>query len=164
MMKKISSLLKNNRKAQLFFILLVVFIVSLCFYLFNFRGFRYSFRYNIAGSQKLVYENRNVPDVEGSSKLTLYVEELLSGPVSQRAQPFFPLGTRVIFCFLREGTMFLNLSEQAIMNFSPDVNLQNSYELLQMNVKANFPSVKKIELFIDGKSVFLDDKIQTKNN
>ena len=33
-----------------------------------------------------------------------------------------------------------------------------------MNVKANFPSVKKIELFIDGKSVFLDDKIQTKNN
>ena len=66
--------------------------------------------------------------------------------------------------YLREGTLFLNLSEQAIMNFSPDVNLQNSYELLQMNVKANFPSVKKIELFIDGKSVFLDDKIQTKNN
>lgn len=153
-------LIKNKKKVVLFSVFGIILAVSLCFYFFHFRGFRYSFRYRISGSQKMVFETRAVPSVSGTSMLTLYVEELLLGPSSQRARPFFPLGTRVLFCFERNGTMFLNLSEQAVMDFSPEVNLQDSYELLKMNVKANFPSIKKIELFIDGNPVFFDAKTE----
>lgn len=153
-------LIKNKKKVVLFSVFGIILAVSLCFYFFHFRGFRYSFRYRISGSQKMVFETRAVPSVSGTSKLTLYVEELLLGPSSQRARPFFPLGTRVLFCFERNETMFLNLSEQAVMDFSPEVNLQDSYELLKMNVKANFPSIKKIELFIDGNPVFFDAKTE----
>lgn len=149
---------KDKKKVLFFSFIGIIFAVSLCFYFFHFRGFRYSFKYRISGSQKLVFETRAVPAVDGSSRITLYVEELLLGPSSQRARPFFPLGTRVLFCFDRNGTLFLNLSEQAVMDFSPEVNLQESYELLEMNVKANFPSIKKIELFINGNPVFFEPK------
>lgn len=153
-------LIKNKKKVLFFSVLGLLLAGSLCSYFFHFMGFRYSFKYRISGSDKMVFETRPVPSVSGTSKLTLYVEELLLGPSSQRARPFFPLGTRVLFCFERNGTMFLNLSEQAVMDFSPEVNLQDSYELLKMNVKANFPSIKKIELFIDGNPVFFDAKTE----
>lgn len=158
------TLLKKNHRFLMIFILLIIFVVSACFYAFYFKGSRYSFEYYVSGSNDVVFETRAVASFKDVSKVRAYVEEYLLGPTVHRARPVFPLETRVLFCFERQGSLFLNLSEDAILDLSPDVNLFENYKLLEKNVIANFPYIKKIELFIDGKSVFSDTENQLKYN
>ena len=152
------ALLKRNRNFLMIFILIVILCISLIFSIFHFHGTKYSFRYYISGTQNTVFETRSVPAVKNVSKVKGYVEEFLLGPSVQRAVPAFPLKTRILFCFERQGILFLNLSQDAILDLSPETNLRGNYELLEMNVKSNFPHIKKIELFVDGISVFSDKK------
>ncbi len=158
------TLLKKNHKFLMIFILLLIFVISACFYAFHFKGSRYSFEYYVSGTKNVVFETRSVASIKGVSKVTSYVDEYLLGPTVQRARPVFPLESRVLFCFERQGILFLNLSEDAILDLSPDVNLFENYKLLEKNVISNFPHIKKIELFIDGKSVFSDAENQPKYN
>lgn len=158
------TLLKKNHKFLMIFILLVIFAVSAFFYAFHFKGSRYSFEYYVSGTNEIVFETRSVASIKGVSKVKAYVEEYLLGPTVHRARPVFPLESRVLFCFERQGILFLNLSEEAVLDLSPDVNLFENYKLLQKNVSSNFPHIKKIELFIDGKSVFSDAENPPKYN
>jgi hypothetical protein len=159
-MKHFLELLKNNKKILLLASLLFLFLISFINFIVCFRGSKYTFRYHEAGSDRILYESRVVPSVKNTPKIKLYVEELLLGPSVRRGVPLFPLQTRVIFCFVRGNELFLNLSEQAVMNFSPETDLEESYRMLSDNVCRNFSNIKKVNLFIDGNSVFSDVKIQ----
>ena len=158
-MKQFLEILKNNKKILLLSTLLLAFLLSFIDFLVCFRGSKYTFRYHEAGSSRILYESRVVPSVKNVPKTTLYVEELLLGPSVRRGVPLFPLGTQVLFCFIRDEELFLNLSEQAVMNFSPETDLEESYRMLVRNVCDNFSGIKKVNLFIDENSVFSDVKL-----
>lgn len=136
-------------------VLTFLFFVSFIFYVIDFSGNKYSFRYYEAGtSHKTVFETRKIPSVKGLSRMERYVEELLLGPSVQRAQPLFPLGTKVLTCFYKKNIFYLNLSEDAFFDFSPDFDFKKSFNLMEKNIKDNFKSVKKIEFFVEGRAVF----------
>lgn len=151
---KLIQIIKSNRTIRFLVILTGLFLISFVFWGFNFKGRTCSFYYRIAGTERLAFETRSVPSVKGISKLNVYIEELLLGPVVQRGSPVFPLGTKVLFCFERKNELYLNISKDALLDFNLTNDLKKSYELLTFNVQKNFPSVKKINLFIDGNSVF----------
>ena len=151
---------KSNHKLVLFTFLLFIFIISLICFMFSFRGFRYTFTFPEAGSSHSIIEVRSLKKDSGRSKIQMYTEELLAGPSVERARPLFPSGTRVLFCFQKGRSVYVNLSKDALFDFSQGYNLRERSVLLEKNITANFRYINKLHLFIDGNSVFEDSKIQ----
>lgn len=143
----------KNKKNLFFAAISIVFLVSFFFYIFNFDGKSYSFYFYLSGTDKLLQETKSIPMPYKEEKVKLYVEELLLGTSLKRALPVFPLGTRALFCFLNEGTLYLNLSENAIYNLNDNFELQKRIQLLEYNIKKNFHKIQKIELYIDGNPI-----------
>lgn len=153
-------IIKSDRKLLLLSVLLFFFFFSLIFYLVNYQGRRFSFYFYSVDGSSLCVETRALPSEKARDRLTAYTEELLLGPSIPRALPIFPLGTRVLFCFERDKILFLNVSENAVLDFSAKT-LQPKFEILKKNIKANFPHIKDIEFFIEGNPIVFERKKQS---
>jgi len=92
------------------------------------------------------------PEKEGVVK-TFSWDDLDAGRV-----PEVDAIVHVVRCFEDDNELFLNLSEEAILNFSPDTDLTESYRLIELNVLKNFSSIKKINVFIEGNPVYTSGK------
>ena len=142
-------LLKNKIKASAALVLVTVFLVAV--HVFSHLGTdRRVFIYPVSGSSKNQKEVRYLASDPVQGKIWYYVDELLLGPSFYRGRPLFTLGTRVDYCFLRDKTLYVGLSEEAALQGSGSRNIEESVSLFKKNIKKNFAGIKYIELFIDG--------------
>ena len=148
-MNSIKNIFKK-KSLLVFTALIFVFLVSLVFFITNVSGRYYNFSFYISGTDTLVQENRRVYSIKDKNRLNGYVGELLLGTTVKRASPIFPLGTKALFCFQRNDTLYLNLSQDALFNLENSLSLTKRINLLEKNIRKNFPSIKNVELFIDG--------------
>ena len=125
-------------------LLLAVFIFSATLYFMKTPGRRFLFRFESVDKGKSSLEYRILPHRKGDDAISLYVDELLLGPKTERARPIFSLGTESKFCFLREKTLFGTGNAGEIMD---------GIELFKKNIFKSFPKVKSVEIFIDGKKI-----------
>lgn len=132
------------------FLIVLCGAVSLLAYILNFPGSRRVFIFRSSDSDRLSIEKRYLKGVPESQKISNYVDELLLGPVSEHCVPVFALGTRNISCFEREGTVYVNLSNDMLKGTGKLSDFKYSLSLLEKNIMTNFPSVKVVEVFIDG--------------
>ncbi|MDE6069090.1 MAG: GerMN domain-containing protein, partial [Treponemataceae bacterium] len=98
-------------------------------------------------------EYRILPHRKGDEAISLYVDELILGPKTERARPIFSLGTESKFCFLREKTLFVNLSGELLYRTGNAGEIMDGIELFKKNIFKSFPKVKSVEIFIDGKKI-----------
>lgn len=142
-------LLKN--KIQLSLGLGVLIILCLSVHIFSHLGLnRYTFRFPVSGSKSLKTEVRYLSSNPVQGKIQLYVDELVLGPSFYRGRPLFTLGTTIDYCFLKDKTLYIGLSEEAALQGNGAVSIEKGIELLKKNIKKNFTGIKSIELFIDG--------------
>ena len=134
-------------------LILVVFIFSVTCAIVNNKGHRYTFVFPAADSDQLITENRYLP-FKHSNIINLYTDELLLGAVTERTKNILPKGTYVKNCFLRNNVLYLDLSEEFINYSAGDYPLKDGVALMEMNIKANFPAVKSIELFVNSKKAY----------
>jgi hypothetical protein len=92
-----------------------------------------------------------LPDQE--KKLELYAAEALLGPFSRTLRPLFLRDTRLESILLRNGVVYLNLSENAVFPVEEGDSFQ-SLSTLQRGIRRNFNFVKDVHLFIAGNEVF----------
>ncbi len=130
-------------------------LISLIFFLVDRGGKRRSFEFQTVGTEKPVKEYRNLPQ-ELDDPLRFYVDELLLGPQTPRARPLFSRGTVVEFCFLRNHELYVGISKKALYEIPDASTISNGIALLKKNIQKNFSQVKKVCVFIDGKSVEMD--------
>ena len=128
----------------------VLFAVSLLIYILKFPGFRKVFIFQSTDSSGLSIERRYLPPLSGDKKIENYVSELLLGPVSEHCMPVFALGPRVLSCFEREGVLYVDLSQDMLVSKGPLSDFKKGISLFEKNIYTNFPSVKKVEVFIEG--------------
>lgn len=102
--------------------------------------------------ESLIAEERQIAKVEGIARAS--IEALLEGPVNADLQSALPEGTRLLdINITKEGL--------AIVDFSGDLseNLQDSNKKEKtaiyaiVNTLTEFPTVKKVEIRIDGKKI-----------
>lgn len=142
-------LLKNKIKISVALVFLTLLLVSM--HVFSHLGTdRRVFIYPVSGSSKNQKEVRYLASNPVQGKICCYVDELLLGPSFYRGRPIFTLGTRVDYCFLRDKTLYIGLSEEAALQGSGSRNIGESVSLFKKNIKKNFAGIKYIELFIDG--------------
>lgn len=134
-------------------LLLAVFIFSATLYFMKTPGCRFLFRFESVDKGKSSLEYRILPHRKGDEAISLYVDELLLGPKTERARPIFSLGTESKFCFLREKTLFVNLSGELLYRTGNAGEIMDGIELFKKNIFKSFPKVKSVEIFIDGKKI-----------
>jgi len=130
-----------------------VFVLSCALWgVYRQPGRRYVFLFCSADSGRLVQENRWL--TSDTSECAAYVDELLLGPCVERCRPLFSPGTRALSCFVREGTLYVELSDELMSESGDAVAIRDGVELFTKNVRRNFPRIKQVELFADGKKMF----------
>lgn len=132
----------------------LIFAISLFFWIIDFPGVRRTFIFKSSDSEILRVENRFEPIFPVQGKVRNYIDELLVGPLSEHCCSVFAKGTKVLSCFQRDQTLFVNLSPELLASDAENTDFKAQIELFKMNVMHNFPEIKKIELFIDGKVPF----------
>jgi hypothetical protein len=99
--------------------------------------------------------------ISSSRELDLirYVEEALLGPASPNSLPLFPKETRLVSLLYRNGVVYVDLSEEAVLPplesaVLPDMEVFTNLETLYFGIKRNFPFVRDLRFFIAGKAAF----------
>ena len=95
---------------------------------------------------------------DGQQAVTAFVDELLLGPMTNRYGRVFPRGPKAEYCFTgTEGddgvVLYVGLRREAL--FAGDLlNVREEVDLLKLNIVKNFTYLNKIDVAIDGISVY----------
>ena len=116
------------------------------------------FYFPISGSSKLQKEVRYIDSEAVQGKIQCYIDELMLGPSVYRSRPIFTSGTKREYCVLKNKTLYVGLSEDAVLQEDGSCEMSRAVALLKKNIKKNFTGIKNIEIFIDGNFIDLDLK------
>jgi hypothetical protein len=86
--------------------------------------------------------------------ITRYVEEALLGPVSSNSMPLFPRETRLRSLLYRNGVVYLDLSEEAVLPPPEGGEVFMNMKTLYAGIRRNFPFVRDLRFFIAGKAAY----------
>ena len=140
-----------------FILILILFVLALFSFIFwkvSDYGTRRVFIFESSDSKTLCIENRFVKGESSASKYQMYIDELLLGPISEHCKPVFSTETKVLSCFEREGTLFVDLSSDLVKVNASSGDFKDKIELFRKNILSNFTSLKKVEVFIQGNVPF----------
>ncbi|MDR2101991.1 MAG: GerMN domain-containing protein [Treponema sp.] len=82
-----------------------------------------------------------------------YVEEALLGPVSPDSASLFPQETRLRSLLYRDGVVYADLSEAAVLPSPEGGDVFRNLYTLEAGIRRNFSFVRDIKLFIAGHEV-----------
>lgn len=99
-------------------------------------------------------EVRYLHKKEGEEAVREFVEELLLGPETDRYIRLFPYGTKLISCFIRDGILYTDLSEEAALSMDGTSETYKACTLLRENVMKNFGDLKDYRIFMMGNEVY----------
>ena len=111
---------------------------------------RWVFEFPVSGSSKNQKEVRYLSSKSSQGQVEYYVDELILGPSFYRGRALFTPGTKVTYCFVRDKSLFIGLSPEAVLQQNGAVSIETGCELFKKNIRKNFKNIKNIELFIDG--------------
>ncbi len=132
----------------------VFLIISAVCLLSGRGGARRTFIFPSADAGKYIIETRFLPENPVQGDIGLYVDELLLGSLSERTLLLFTPGTSVLSCFLRDGTLYLDLSDDMLAMGDGVADIKDAVRLLRRNLTDNFREIKEIELFVGGRYAY----------
>ncbi|WP_330165581.1 GerMN domain-containing protein [Teretinema zuelzerae] len=111
-----------------------------------------------AVSSKTKTEVRYLADMKTlDEQFTLYVEELVLGPMEPGLKPLFNRGTRILRSFVRGKDAYIDLSSEALLPEAGIPDFPTARDIFKKNVCTNFRNIAKIYLYIEGVEVFGGD-------
>ena len=150
----------KNRAGLFPFLLIAVLCAAFAFSLFmwikNGRGVRCVFVFRQTHGSERIIESRRLPLNAHQGKYEKYTDELLLGPLTEQCAPIFSGETKLLSCFERSGVLYVNISSGFIAENALTADFKRDINLFKENIKLNFPHLKRVELFIDGKTPFAD--------
>ncbi|MCR4733442.1 MAG: GerMN domain-containing protein [Treponema sp.] len=148
--------MKNNliKKITLALLFLIILGLSLSLFFLKGQGKRYSFVFPSAENGKEVIEARYLKNIENKSDVNVYIDELLLGSQLERTKKLFTRGTKVLSCFQRDKTLYLDLSPELIYEGSDVIAIQDGIDLLKKNILMNFANISDIQVFVNGNYAF----------
>jgi hypothetical protein len=154
-----------------FFLLALLFLAIAALIEFFTLGLaRRTFMFYNIDSGVVIVENRLLPVSKGdilasngshrSSPRELdiirYVEEALLGPVSSNTMPLFPRETRLRSLLYRNGVVYLDLSEEAVLPPPEGGEVFMNMKTLYAGIRRNFPFVREVRFFIAGRAAYAE--------
>jgi spore germination protein GerM len=147
-MKSMHKLL-SKKQVFVLFVLIVLFLLSSLVYIVTNKGSRRVFFFpDYQG--RFYTEVRYLAKKQANDAVTQYIAELLLGPAGERVLALFSPGTRIISCFVREKTLYLDISEHALFAVDNTAAVKDGAALLTKNILRNFGFIDSVELYINN--------------
>jgi hypothetical protein len=145
-------------KSGLFLLALLILAIAALIDFFTLGLARRTFLFYNIDSGVVIVENRLLPVSRGARELdiTRYVEEALLGPVSSNTMPLFPRETRLRSLLYRNGTVYLDLSEEAALPPPEGGEVFLNMKTLYAGIRRNFPYIRELRFFIAGKAAYAE--------
>jgi len=109
---------------------------------------------NNAGTE-IGAERRGIPmkkDIE--EQLTVFLEELLLGPISLELAKALPKGTRIDNVAVVEAVAYVDLSRQALdIEKELPISYDEAFDNIRHNIEFNFLRIEEVALTIEGQQV-----------
>lgn len=139
------------------FLLALMFLIALGFYLIwppdrvaRTLLFPGTTEATLSGERRLVPRTR-----DDERAIELLVEEMLLGPARISHSRAVPRGTRVRNLMLRDATVYVDLSESAMLGGSEvRVDVRTGLRAITESISYNFRNIEEIVLTIDGNEPF----------
>ena len=144
---------QNLHKTILAIVLFITFTVSLILFLAKGTK-RRIFIFPSATTGEFIVEYRNLTKKPVQGDVNLYIDELLLGSQIERTKQLFVSGTKVLSCFQRGKVLYLNLSDTLLAADDSVIDIKSGIQLLDKNIKKNFPKIETVEVFVNGKIAF----------
>jgi hypothetical protein len=152
-LKGINNFLRSKRNRRFLYLLLLGIIAFVEFMTSGLVRRTFVFYSNINGLTAV--EDRLIPrSFSRELDITRYVEEVLLGPVSPDSAPLFPRETRLYSLMYREGVVYLDLTEPAVLPLPEGGDVLRNLRTLDAGIRRNFSFVKEVRLFIAGRKAF----------
>lgn len=135
-------------------VIVLAFITTLLIFLIGNKTERRQFLFPSADGDNLVIEYRNLAKKPVQGEVQLFVDEILLGSTVERTKMLFTPGTKVLSCFQRGDNLYLNISSDLLQMGESVIPIRDGAELLEKNIKINFPDIKVIDLYVDGNFAF----------
>lgn len=144
----------KTKEIIIFAIIIVALLISLiCFFTQN-RGDKRIFLFESLDKPGLFIETRYLIPFEKKQStetdILQFAQDLLLGPTTHRFKSLFSSKTVVENLFLRDETLYVNISQDALHPDRTTSTIETGVELFKKNIMRNFPQVKKIEFFINS--------------
>ena len=136
------------------------FVLSLELWIISFPGVRYVFMFQSAATGKICMESRYLPRRPVQGKVNCYVDELLLGPLTAEYRPLFTRGTRAQSCFVRDGILYVDLSDALISESDGASEIGQGMELFRKNILYNFKNINTIEVFVAGNHAYEKNAVE----
>lgn len=155
-MIKIKDLINKQYIAQLsiIFIFLITLLFSVLSYIIGKDSVRRTFIFPSADKGEYIVEYRNLTKEPIQGDVQLFVDELLLGSTIERTKSLFSSGTKVLSCFQRNQTLYLNLSSDLLEMGEGVIEIRDGMDLLKKNIQKNFSKIHEIVIFVNGKIAF----------
>ena len=155
-MIKIKDLINKQYIAQLsiIFIFLITLLFSVLSYIIGKDSVRRTFIFPSADKGEYIVEYRNLTKKPIQGDVQLFIDELLLGSTIERTKSLFSSGTKVLSCFQRNQTLYLNLSSDLLEMGEGVIEIRDGMDLLKKNIQKNFSKIHEIEIFVNGKIAF----------
>lgn len=155
-MIKIKNLINKQYIAQLsiLFIFLITLLFSVLSYIIGKDSVRRTFIFPSADKGEYIVEYRNLTKEPIQGDVQLFIDELLLGSTIERTKSLFASGTKVLSCFQRDQTLYLNLSSDLLEMGEGVIEIREGMDLLKKNIQKNFSKIHEIEIFVNGKIAF----------
>ncbi len=102
--------------------------------------------------ENLIAEERRIAKVEGIARAS--IEALLAGPVNADLQSALPEGTRLLdINITKDGLAIVDFSGDLSENLKDSNKKEKTAIYAIVNTLTEFPTVKKVEIRIDGKKI-----------
>lgn len=150
---------EQNEVKILLLVLSLFFVISIGVWLISMPGARYKFYYESAVTGRLSVEHRNLPLKRYPDNVLQYVNELVSGPRTERFKNLFSSETHIISSFVRDGVLYINLSADVLDRAGSCSEIKTGIELFKKNILSNFGKINSVEMYIGNRSIYsVDDE------
>ena len=135
---------------------LISAVISLCFYFVKSNGTQKTFVFPSVEKGQFIIERRNIPK-SYMENAEYYVNEILLGAQTERTERLFSKDTKLLSCFLRDKTLYVNLSKGILNSDSKNISIKESVELFKKNILDNFSSISDVEVFVEGNLAYAEN-------
>jgi len=159
-------------KSGFFLFALLILAIAVLIEFFTLGLARRTFLFYDIDSGVEIVENRLLPVSRGEASygsrksslreldITRYVEEALLGPVSSNSMPLFPRETRLCSLLYWNGTVYLDLSEEAALPPPEGGEVFINMKTLYAGIRRNFPFVREVRFFIAGEAAYAEARAE----
>ena len=155
------NLSKNSKKLIILAsILFLIFLTSLIFYLVELKSNKMIFIFQSLDDDKTHFEIRYLPQVEKEQRIKQYIDDLLLGPITDRYRPLFADGTKINSCYVRDKILYIDLSEEAVLQKGISSDTKTAVELLKLNITKNFNGINDVILSMMGQEVYTQEAVE----